>query len=205
MPVTNTDVGICNEALALLGSKTITALSDDSDKARSCSLLYASTLVQLLGQRTWRFTMRKVQLAQVVTDPINEWTYSYQLPTAMMGGPKQVFNSVSAGVKPTMNFQIYEDKLFSDDEVVVIDYQIEPTPSKFPVTFRSLLVTALASALAPSITEQPDLAEFYDVKAFGYPQDQRRGGLFAVAAQADAASKPSENFEDSEIVAARFS
>ncbi len=47
MPVTNTKVGLCNEALLMLGSETINSFDDGSDKANVCGNLYDGVIANL--------------------------------------------------------------------------------------------------------------------------------------------------------------
>lgn len=205
MPVTNTKVGLCQEALLLLASNPITSFDEGTDKARTCALLYETVIANVLTMRTWNFTKQKAELTRLVTVPTNGWKYQYQLPSDRIAAPWAVYNSAQVGAEPTADFAIYGDKLYSDDEVVVIDYQAEPDVSKFPHGFRTLVVYALAAAFAVPVTEQAELMAKYDALAFGVPSENRQGGQFRVAAQIDGKNKPPDRLQSNEFIAARFS
>lgn len=200
----NTDVGFCNEALQLLGSKPINGFDDGTDKSGTCALLYDRTVGLLLSMRTWAFTKKTRQLARLSATPI-KWKYQFQLPSDMIAGPWAVYPSAQQGCDKTMAFDIFEDKLLSNDPIVVIDYQIRPAEAKFPAAFSELVVNTMAWKLAPSIAEDSSLAALYREIAFGMPSELMRGGLYAIAAQVDAKSKPSDTLIVDEVVAARFS
>lgn len=204
MPVATTKGKLINEALLLLGSGPVASLDDGSDKSTACSELYNGVLLALLTQRTWRFTVEQIALSRLVDTP-KGWKYAYQLPPATISGPWVVYSSDKPGTRPTANFQIYGDKLMADYGQIFIDHQVEPTPDKFPPSFRLLVVNALAAAFAVPITEQPELLKHYDLIAFGQPWENRQGGLFRIAAQADAKGKPADQLPVDELVAARLS
>lgn len=205
MPVTNTKVGFCNEALLLIGSQPIASLTEGTDKATICSLLYERCAGALLTKRVWNFTREKVQLARLVDAPVNKWKYAYQLPSGRILAPWKVYDSLSTGVNPRTEFEIFGDKLYCDYAVVVVDYQVEPAVDKFPLPFTDLLINALAARFAPIISEQARLAEHYHEIAYGLPREDGEGGLYRIAKQADAKTKPPDVLPTSEIVAARMS
>lgn len=205
MPLTNTKVGLCNEALLLLGSKQIVSFDEGTDKATVCSLTYERTALSLMAMRSWRFATGKQQLARLATAPTNGWTYAFQLPTDRIVAPYAVYNSLQAGARVFKEFEIFGDKLYTDETVIVIDYRLDPDVSNYPAAFSQLLVYALAAKFAPAITEQGSLAEFYQELAFGTPAQNGRGGWYQIAAQADAQANRSEALQTDEIVSARFS
>lgn len=204
MPVTNTKVGLANEALLLLGSGTITDFAETTDKAQICSKLYEGVIANLLSARTWNFTKAKKQLSRLVTAPINGWRYSFQLPSDMVSGPWAVYPSTQVGAQVTRSFEIFEDKLLANDPVIVIDYQLEPNVNKFTAAFHTLVVNALAAVYAVPIADQPELAKYYDQLAFGLPSDNRMGGQFRIAANADNKASPQRPLPADEVIAARL-
>src|SRR5687767_1127497 len=101
MPVTNTKVGLCQEALLLLASDPITSFDEGTDKARTCALLYETTIANLLSMRTWGFTKKKAELSRLVATPANGWKYQYQLPSDSVAAPWAVYSSDAVGAQPT--------------------------------------------------------------------------------------------------------
>lgn len=205
MPSALTDIELCNTALVRLGAKTFTSFDDGSDMAEICSTQYEITLGRCLSAHPWRFATEKEQLARLATPPVNGWKYAYQLPTSMISGPWAVYDSLDENAPPLREFEIYGDKLYSDSEVVVIDYRKEVPEQKFPAWFQELMVLALCSVFAPSVTEKADLAQQFSVEAWGTPSDDMQGGWFANCKRMNAQQAPARSFDDGGIVATRFS
>lgn len=196
---------LINRALLLLGSEQIASLDDGTDKSATVSGLYDTTILTLLTRRTWRFTMEKKALTRLAQAPINGYKYAYQLPTTQTAGPWVVYNSDRPGARPQKEFEIYGDQLLTDYETVIVDFQVETKPDRWPAYFSNLAVHALAAAFAVPITESEGLFDKYHLITFGPPIDQQQGGLFRVAAQADAKGSPSDQLDTDELVATRMS
>jgi hypothetical protein len=200
------DVGVCNRALLRIGLAPIASLSEGSDRATTCQSLYEDTKMGCLSMYDWRFTLRKVQLARLVTAPVNAWRYAYQLPTNRISGPRAIYNSTSVGVQPILGgFEIFGAQVFTDETVLVADYQENVAEADWPPYFTPLVVYAMAAALAPTLTDREDLTVEYHARAWGTPQESFRGGWFAQAAMRDSFSNPAGAFDTSEFVNARFS
>ena len=73
MAVGDSDVGICNKALLLLGAETITSFSDGSAAGAACSTLYNDVKLTTLGMYAWSFTIKKAQLSKETATPESEW------------------------------------------------------------------------------------------------------------------------------------
>jgi|TARA_R110002020_G_scaffold22513_7_gene76087 hypothetical protein len=76
----SSEAEICSNALSLLGDDPITALTDDSTRARLCNRFYASTRDSVLRAFTWNFAITRQALAQSTTTPNFEFSFQYQLP-----------------------------------------------------------------------------------------------------------------------------
>jgi hypothetical protein len=63
----------------------------------------------------WSFSFKKVQLARTINTPVNEWKYEYQLPSDRIGPPRAAFNSDQAGARPFTSWEIYGDKLLTNE------------------------------------------------------------------------------------------
>jgi hypothetical protein len=74
-------IDIVNKALGMLGESPITALTDDSDKARTMLNLYYLTRDALLEAHEWSFAIRQFSPVKSTTDPVWDWAYSYPLPS----------------------------------------------------------------------------------------------------------------------------
>ena len=178
-------------------------MADANDKAIACNQVYDSVVENELALTPWRFAMKKVQLARLTDTPANEWKYAFQLPTDRIGAPFAVFNTPSVGVNPVKNFEVFADKIYTNELALYVDYPFKPAVSAWPAYFVEFVVLAITSLLAVPITDQRSLAEHYDVLAYGLPSDNRAGGQLARARYADAAQQPPQVMEDNTLVDVR--
>lgn len=199
------EVGVCNRALLRIGLQTIASLSEGSDRADACQSLYEDTKLGALSMYDWRFTLRKVQLARLTTAPVNGWNYAYQLPTNRISGPRALYNSTAVGAQPIMGgYEVFGSQVFTDETVLVADYQENVAEADWPPYFTPLVVFAMAAALAPTLTDREDLTIEYHARAWGTPQESYRGGWFAVASLRDSFFNPSASFDSDALNDARF-
>ena len=73
-------VEVCNDALALVGDSPITALTDDSDRARTLNRLWLPTLDTKLREHDWNFARRRMALAELADTPVWGYAHQFQLP-----------------------------------------------------------------------------------------------------------------------------
>lgn len=73
-------VSICNRALQLLGSTSITSLTDDNDRARAMNLAYEPVRRRELQVRRWRFSISRTSLPALAATPDSGYSYQYQVP-----------------------------------------------------------------------------------------------------------------------------
>jgi hypothetical protein len=188
-----TDVEICNRALVRLGSSVITSFSDDTDLARICSSTYDGILEKSLAETPWRFAMKKQQLARLTDTPPNEWKYAYQLPSDILGGIYALFNS-STSAAPSKHYEIFSDKVYTNENLIYVDYTFRPNETKFPSYFTEYMVLAIASQIAIAITDQANIADYYSRLA----QQQ-----LDVARYTDASQQPPQVLEDYTLIDVR--
>ena len=150
--------------------------------------------------------MVKKSLQTVTGAPVNKWTKKYQLPSARMGEIQAVYNTTStgSGIQPITTFELFGDELFTDEAVIVVDFQSEIGEADFPHYLSELMILALTAEIAVPITDQANLAELYDRKAWGLPSERRQGGYFAVCKSLDSrGSSPDVVVGDFDLILAR--
>lgn len=204
--MTLTDIDICSNALVRLGDDPISSFTE-SDAARSCAAIYPFVKLDVLTCYPWRATMIKSDLlSRLSTGPTTEFKYAYQLPPDMVGMPRKVFDSktVPAGNQPPFTqFGIYGDQIYSSAEQILIDYQIEIIEQKMPFYMVELLVLATAAEVALADTDRQTLAEFYTIKAWGLPSENKMGGQFRKASMRDAQGQPPSRTQRFPLTAVR--
>lgn len=195
MAVGDSDVGICNKALLLLGAETITSFNDGSAVGAACKTFYNDVKLSTLGMYAWSFTIKKVQLSQETATPQSEWTYQYTLPSDMLTGvPRAVRTSGSAGASLLKSWEIGQSAagttvLFTDATTIFIDYQKEVSEGSMPTHVVTLLSYQMAWHLAQVITDQIDKTNFWRSVALGSPNEGLRGGFFRQAISIDSAGQ----------------
>jgi hypothetical protein len=100
----------------------------------------------------WRFAIRKVALSKLSAAPLNEWQYQYQLPSDYV---------LSVRVFPEVEFEIYGDKLVSNQDALSMDYLYNATESQFPSYFVKVMELYLAAQFAIPITDDTSKADVY--------------------------------------------
>mgnify|MGYP003967019637 FL=1 len=148
-----TDIDIASNALLLIGESPIASFTEDTVAALIAANLYSSTFESLLTLHPWRFASTKATLSRLTAAPVNQWKYAYQLPADFL-----VAQHIDEG---NDNYQIYADKLYSDNTTMVLDYTYKPDESFLPAYFTQLLELRLASVFAIPITESATRGEYY--------------------------------------------
>ena len=78
--------------LSMIGAKAIQSFEDNTENARRCAAIYASTRRGLLRMHPWSFAKKRAQLAPVTTHPTFGYENSFPLP-------RDFVRVISAGVE----------------------------------------------------------------------------------------------------------
>ena len=78
--MTTTKVNICNEALNMIGAKSIQSFDENTENARRCASIYDSSRKALLRMHPWSFAKKRVQLSPITTYPTFDYRYAFPLP-----------------------------------------------------------------------------------------------------------------------------
>ena len=151
-----TDISMSSNALLLIGHDTINAFSDAGAGARAASNLYSVVYEDAITSYPWRFAIGKVTLSKLAAAPLNEWSNAFQLP----GNLLLVYRTY-----PRSLFEIYEDKLYSNQDTIEIDYWFKPVETTLPPYFVKYMQYLLASEFAISVTDNRTLADTFNSAA----------------------------------------
>jgi hypothetical protein len=204
MAAGDTAVSICSDALILLGAKPISSFNDGTDEANTADRLYSDVRDTTLSMYPWSFAYKKVKLARLITTPVSEWQYEYQLPGDRLGNPRALFETNNAYARPVKEWEIQGDKLLANYDTVYIDYPYQTPEFAMPQYFIQLLKYMMAWHLAYPVTEQETKTGYWQGVAVGGPSENGRGGYFRTAANIDAQGQPPQVIDDYTLVAARF-
>ena len=204
MAAGDTSLSICSDALILLGAAPISSFTEGSDGAQACDRLYPDLRDNIIANYMWSWSVQKVQLSRLSTNPLDEWKYAYQLPGDMLSGVIALFpNNSTNQSSAKYGWEIYGDQLYTNFDKVYIDYQSTVSESKMPVYFVRLLRTALAAELGFVITDQLSKSDYFRSLAFGSPADSNRGGLMREAINIDSRGKLPQVIEDYSLINVR--
>ncbi|NTU50282.1 MAG: hypothetical protein HGA87_05285 [Desulfobulbaceae bacterium] len=194
---------ICSMALTNLRANTISSFMDGSNEGEICGIFYDAFIKDIFSRYPWSFALKKRLLSQDSTDPVNEFTYRHILP-AECERLWSVYSSSAVGATKVRDYDILERYIQSDYDTLYGEYTYYVSEATWPGYFIQYATSALAAAIAMPVSDSQELADRWQVIAYGTPQEQEKGGKFLVAAQQDMAQKPFDMMPVCEIITARF-
>lgn len=205
MPVTFTNKEeIANRALQKIGAASLASFDDETPQANAVKAIYKSLIQNLLTKGNWHFCTKKQQLTRLDETPVNEWTYSYEIPTDLLN-LRSLYNAGQVSVVSVMDYEVFEQRrIYSDESELYADYITYTDESYWPYYFVEFVIAALASELAFPITRSTDLATYYMQIAYGPPQDNGSGGLLGEALRRDGQMSPPESLRLTYLTNPRF-
>jgi len=145
------EVDICNLALSHIGaSATIASLTEQSEEAFHCNLLYADTRDTLLRAHPWGFATRHLALSDVGTPPGN-WSYRYSYPNDCLF-IREILQVTTNG--DPIEYEIalsdaYNSRvILTNQEEAILIYTYKATNT---LVFDPMFVTALAWKIASEV------------------------------------------------------
>lgn len=149
---TTTAISICSNALVLLGHDTISSFEEEGIGAKVANNFYETTYRAKLVDYEWDFASRKVLLTKLTAEPLNTWKYAYQIPSNHLR---------TITTYPHSDYEIFEDKIFSNNDNLQLDYIYRVDESFLPPAYRESLELYLASKWAIPVTENATNAGIY--------------------------------------------
>jgi hypothetical protein len=182
---TQSKISLISKALVLCGEVPLNGLDDDRYGATVGGNLFELLYESELQSNRWRFAMKKGSLSQLAATPLNEYRYAYQLPADML---------LLIGVYPRTNYEVYGDRIYSNNSSCEIEYMFKPGVDDCPAYFSLLMTYALARDMINPITESVDKQTKMEAKY----RMQRDRAMFA-----DAQARPSRPVADSPFTSVR--
>lgn len=204
MAAGDTALSICSDALLMLGAKPISSFDEGTDEASVANRLYPDIKDQAILMYPWSFSYKKVSIARLISTPINEYRYEYQLPGDRLTSPRAIYDTNATNIPPRKEYRIIGDKLLTDYEQVYIDYQYSVPEYDMPSYFVQLLKYMMTWHLALPITDQTDKSQYWQSVATGAPGENGRGGYLRQAMNIDGAGNPTNAINDFSLIAVRY-
>lgn len=180
-------IDIISQALILLGHDSINSLTDPGRVVRVAVSLYDQVKEEELTSSNWSFARFKVQLAQLTTAPIDEFTYAYQLPSDYL---KAMF------INPRARFKIYHDQVYTNaGGPMYLDYIASVGESRFSPSFTRMLSLSLAANYAIPIREGFTTSQLLE---------QRYNVARNRATQSDSSQQSQDKLVSNPFVSARY-
>jgi hypothetical protein len=187
-----TDLTVCNLAIDRVSGDRIDALDEESPLGQFCADNYPHKREFILGKYRWTFATQVAPLARMDPEPLEPrpCAYKFAPPSDLIGAVHDWRDTVDPNDK-TRSIYVLEanDHYWSDDATVFIEYTANRPESRWPASFRQLVITAFAADLADHC-QRPRLADKLFVEAWGTPQEGGEGGLYKTARNEDSRMAP---------------
>lgn len=143
-------VSIANRALALLGEKKITSLSDETEAAKSINNMYRDSLKSILSECCWNFACKRSKLNRTVFEPAWGGGNYFQLPADVI----RIFKTTAE------EWDIEGDKLRTNAKDVGILYTfLNEDDSRYSPQFVDAFACRLAYDVSFDLTNQSSKQE----------------------------------------------
>lgn len=145
------ETGICNSALAKIGSYRITSLDDNTREAKLLKEQYAKVRDDLLRSHPWNFAIKRVSLALLTSEPAFGFAYEFQLPNDCL----RVLETDSSN---DIEWQREGNVIRTDTSTLAIKYVAKITEvGLFDACFAEVLASKLAADISFSIVQNATL------------------------------------------------
>lgn len=178
-------VNIIKDALLLIGEQEIQSLTDDSFAVQVAVRRFEPLYEDLLTKSRWRFAAKKATLSRLVAEPLNEWSYAYQLPGDLC---------LIVKTDPMCDYEVYGDTIYANASALDLDYIYKPEVGDLPPYFSLLLTYRCAFEWARPVTEGASRKE--ELRVMYMEQ-------LNAARYADSQGRPNAPFSDSPFTVGR--
>lgn len=149
------DVALASRALIRIGASPITSFTDGSVEAEIAGALFEPVTNALLSSYAWSFATAQAALTQLVTPPVADYNYAYQLPNDFLRALSAGAGSRGRGLQ----FRINQNTLHTNSSAVILTYVFRPAEENFPPYFDQAIIARLAAEFTIPITENTSRAE----------------------------------------------
>lgn len=186
-----TDVDICNLAIGKCSADRIDALGEESPLGAFCAENYPNLRETLLGKYRWNFanTVRLLSGQEIAATEEAVMTYKFVPPADLIGAVHDWRDHADPERGCRVTVLSINEAYWSDTARVFAEYTATKPEASWPVWFRALVIIAFAEEVA-LFCQMRTLARDYHVQAFGTPQENGEGGLYATARNEDSRMAP---------------
>jgi hypothetical protein len=151
------EVAICNNALLKIHAQTITALTDNSQEAVACNILYSQMRDDVLTAHPWNFAIAEATPSLSVDAPIiTQFSYKYLIPADSLRIIKVTDSSGNLHA-----FKVKGGFIHTNGSSIKCEYIKKQTDTAmFSSQFVDVLATRLASELAYALAGSSERSQF---------------------------------------------
>jgi len=159
--MSSSQTNICNAAIMLCGvGVEIASIDERSPEAEACKQFYDPTLERLAVKLKLPEMTKRVALALVESDPSDEFSSSWAVPSDCIAPLKIVSGLIPETTDSHIPFKRINkggvDVIWTNEDDAQLEYIFSPTDEgQFPVLFAEALEFALAVKIAPRLCEDP--------------------------------------------------
>lgn len=150
-------IEIISDAFVLLGKQAVSSPLTDNPIFSGVQDIYDRLVPAVLTHHPWRFAIKNFELSQVdEPSPFERWSNVFLLPAEEL---------LIWRTDPIINYEIFENKLYTNQSEVKLEFLFRASESTFPPYFTRYLTFQLAADVAMTVTQNPTLASFWEKKA----------------------------------------
>jgi len=152
-------VGICAQALTLIGAGPISSFEGPDARSVAASQLYDPIVETLMGLHRWRFASASFELSRLVAAPTTRWEAKYTVPAGTMVIHNVIVNDCS------IPFDRFDNEIHCDaqeTDEVYCEVTREIAESYWPKYFVACVRLKLAAAFAIAVAHNEDRANVYE-------------------------------------------
>lgn len=201
---------IYQKCLEMIGAEDIKDFTNKSDKRISTlDQCYEGVKDKLLSLRDWTFAVTRAKITALTDEEDNPientediYKYEFELPTDLVR-----LISVSRFAQSNLFYRDYEVrgcKLLANTPTLFIKYIRKPEEAIMPAYFADLLAGVLAEETCFKLTGDKVLQQGLQVRNWGNPSDNLKGGWFGFTSKIDAGQNPTRRLQSRPFVNARF-
>lgn len=148
---------ILNLSFNILNKNAVDDLVNAGEFTDSASRAFDMLYPSCISGKSWRFATTTQQLSLLIPPPpIAMWMYQLQLPADYLAAVRTF---------PAMPYQIYKDRMYTNNNNVLLEYRFLPDPTHLPAYFVHWFSIVIAAWFADAVAENDTLAQKLENRA----------------------------------------
>lgn len=151
------DIQIISDSFILLGKGPVSSPTTDNPEFSAAKDIYNRLLPAVLTMHTWRFAVKNAELDESTSiSPFVRWSKVFLMPSDQL---------ISFRTDPIINYEIFENKLYTNETSVKLEFVFKANESTFPPYFTRYITFQLAADIAMTVTQNVSIAQYWEKKA----------------------------------------